>query len=161
MALFLLCACQSETNNAVALTPEPPFELKIEEPLDLKKYNLPLNIKVPKNVKVNAKKGFTPEYVLEAKGYYLQIMPINLGTSNRKKLKEEAQAEMEARPEFSKIILNDTFGFVFETKWEKLPNAYNFRYYYVQGETYYDVRSANSRALKQEDALLIYKNIKQ
>ncbi len=161
LMVSMFYACQADKPNSNAAIPEPPFELKIEQTLDLKSYNLPFSIKVPANAKVEAKKGFTPEYVIATRGYYLQIMPVNLGTSNRKKIKDESLKEIEARPEFSKVILNDSFGFVYETKWEKLPNAYNFRYFYTQGETYYDFRSANSRGVKQDEALLIYKNIKQ
>ena len=159
--IFFVIGCGGEPVDIVVATPELPFELKIEQELDLKSYNLPIKIKVPKDAKVNAKKGFMPEYVIEGRGYYLQIMPIGIGTSTRKKLKEMNLAEIEARPEFSKVIVNDSFGFVYETKWEKMPLAYNFRYIYTQGETYYDLRTANSRGYTQADAVLIYNNIKQ
>ncbi len=122
----------------------------------------PIKIKAPADFKSVASKGIVDEVVVEGSNFYVQILAQDaLGTTDRKALKAEAMAEVKALKEFSAIVEENEFGFVFESNWEGSTKGYNFRYFVVHGSRIFDFRTNTVANYPKEQVQAMFAAIQQ
>jgi hypothetical protein len=122
----------------------------------------PVKIKAPADFKSVATKGIVDEVVVEGSNFYVQIIAQDaLGTTDRKALKAEALTEVKALKEFSAIVEENDFGFVFESNWEAGVKGYNFRYFVVHGNRVFDFRTNTVANYPKEQVQAMFAAIQQ
>jgi len=122
----------------------------------------PIELKAPADFKSTATKGLIDEVVVEGSNYYVQILAQDATTtSDRKALKAEALAEVKAMKEFSAIVEENDFGFVFESNWEGGSKGYNFRYFVVVGTRVFDFRTNSVANYTKEQVQAMFAAVQQ
>lgn len=121
----------------------------------------PLKIKAPSGFSIVSSAGLIQEATVQATDYYIQIMATDALTTDRKALKTEALAEVKAMKEFSAIVQEEEFGFVYETTWEGNAKGYNFRYFVLMGGKVFDFRSSSVNNFSKEQVVGMYAAVKQ
>lgn len=125
--LFIFAACSSEEK----------IELK---PLDLLAQGIPVTIMAPDSADVK-KSDFGPVMkditIRKGKDYFVQIYASQASTTDISKLKAQKLAEVKSKKYFSKIIKDESAGFIYETKVDSNYIDYGFRYVQVQGSNEY------------------------
>jgi hypothetical protein len=130
--------------------------------LDLsKELGTAIKIKVPADFKSTFSSGIIQEVAVEGTDYFVQIMGMDAITTDRKALKNEALAEAKAMKEFSTIVQEDDFGFVYETNWDAGAKGYNFRYFVVAGNRAFDFRSNSVNNFNKAQVQAMYAAVKQ
>jgi hypothetical protein len=123
--------------------------------------NAPIKIKAPNGFKIVSNSGIIQEAIIEAPDYYVQVMSSDALTTDRKALKAEALLEAKAMKEFTAIVEEGDFGFVYETTWEGNSKAYNFRYFVVNGTKVLDFRSNSINNFSKAQVQGMYAAVKQ
>jgi hypothetical protein len=129
--------------------------------LDLTAQGFPFKIKTPTDAKAVSKSGIIQEMNIEGTGYFVQITASDALTQDRTALKTELLTELKNKPEFSKIILEEPFGFVYETKWTDKTIGYNFYYVLIINGKQYDIRGLNISKYDQAQTQAMYASVKQ
>jgi len=121
--ILLFAACESEEK----------IDLK---PLDLLEYGVPITIMAPDSAEVK-KSDFGPFMkdvtIRKGKDYFIQIYASQASTTDVTALKAQALTEVKGKKYFSKIISEESAGFIYETKVDSNYIDYGFRYLKVQG----------------------------
>jgi hypothetical protein len=130
--------------------------------LDLsKELGTAIKIKVPADFKSTSSKGIIQEVSIEGTDYFVQIMGMDALSTDRKALKNEAIAEAKAMKEFSTIVQEDDFGFVYETNWDAGSKGYNFRYFVVANNRTFDFRTNSVNNFNKAQVQAMYAAVKQ
>lgn len=125
LAVFLMWACQQNST-------EQDWAEK-----DLLQYGIPITIMAPDSAEVNSSDlGGLIQDVTIKKGddYYIQIYASGAETTDIAKIKSNQLSEVKSNRYFSKIMKEDTDGFIYETKIDSSAINYGFRHVRVQGD---------------------------
>lgn len=118
-SLFLLNSCKKSASN------ENGWIMK-----DLLTEGVPLKILAPQDVtvKVRIENHYKKISLLAGKDYFIEIIATESGSNDLKQLKSELLKEIKQQQDFSKIIDDAEFGFLFEKKEPAGQFSYDFRY---------------------------------
>lgn len=147
VALFAACSQDQEDNW---------------KPLDLLPYNVPVTILAPDSVDVNSESlaGVVQDVTLKAPGYSIQIYGTELETNDLARLKAEQISEVKNTPYFSRIVQEETSGFIYENLIDTSLN-YNFRYILPRGDKLYTFQTGIVETYNLEEAKRLYEAVKQ
>jgi len=107
---------------------------------DLLQYGIPMTIMAPDSAEVNSSDlgGLIQDVtVKEGDEYYVQIYASDAETMDIAKVKSAQLSEVKSNRYFSKIIQEETDGFIYETVIDSTAINYGFRYVKVQGDKEY------------------------
>jgi hypothetical protein len=118
-SLFLLNSCKKSVSN------ENGWIMK-----DLLTEGVPLKILTPKDVivKVGIENHYKKISLKGGKDYFIEIIANESGSNDLKQLKSELLMEIKQQKDFSKIIDDAEYGFLFEKKKPDGQFSYDFRY---------------------------------
>lgn len=125
LAVILMSACQRNSTE----------QDWVEK--DLLQYGIPVTIMAPDSAEVNSSDlGGLIQDVTIKKGedYYIQIYASGAETTDIAKIKSGQLSEVKSNRYFSKIVKEDTDGFIYETMIDSSAINYGFRYVRVQGD---------------------------
>ncbi|MEM9824218.1 MAG: hypothetical protein AAF985_24245 [Bacteroidota bacterium] len=143
--LLLLFACQQSPT-------------KSWQPLDLLKYGVPITIMAPDSAKVKTMDLLVQKDVTIKKGedYYVQIFSSDATTSDHKKILAELKADVKNNPYFSKFLLEEDKGFIYETVIDSTHYNYGFRHIRIQGDREYIFQTGLIGNFDQEQVEAMY-----
>lgn len=131
------------------------------QPLDLAQYGIPLSIMAPDSAKVKKSKIGDWDDVTVKKGTYsLQVLAKKAPAQTAEEMKNEELATVKADKFFSKVLVDDDNGFVFETTIDSL-NYYDFRYIHMQGDRVFSFQKGFTDNLTMAEAKEMYASVKQ
>ncbi len=124
--LFLVLACSSE----------PVSDLKEKNLLE---YGIPITILAPDSAEVETMDLVVQKDITVKKGkdYYIQIFASDATTTDANRLKSAQLEEVRDNPFFSKIIKEDSNGFIYETAIDSTKKNYGFRHFRIKGDKEY------------------------
>lgn len=145
--LCFLCACGGE---------------KAENKLDLMKYGMPITIKAPADAEIISEDlGFMRDITVKSgEQYFIQILSGTALKLDPSKIKEEKLAEVKNGPFFSKVIVEDEHGFIFEKKIDEKNINYDFRHVRIQGDKEYIFQTGLIGRFTQADVRKMYDSVK-
>ena len=141
-------ACQSETQA----------EWKSKSLLS---YGIPLSIPAPDSVLVEqmdliVKKDVSLRGKGEDEGYYVQIFAGDATTTDVAAVKASQKSEVESNPYFSKMLSENTTGFLYETAVDSNSINYGFRHIVIQGDREYIFQTGLIGRFTREQAEKMY-----
>jgi len=148
IALFL-SACQSDPASSY-------------QELDLLSYGVPIKIMAPDSVDVKkedwiAQQGIT---VSKDEGYEVQIWAGQASTTDLSTLKANKLAEVKSNRLFSKVVQEDSDGFIFENKIDSTTLFYGFYHFVIQGDNEYTFQNGLRGNFTLEQAERMYEAVK-
>lgn len=150
LTITVLFACESEK--------EVPLVK-----LDLLEYGVPVSIMAPDSATVE-KSDFGPIMkdvtIKKGKDFFVQIYASQATTTDVGKLKAQELAEVKGKKYFSKIILDEPDGFIYETKVDSSYIDYGFRHVRVQGTTEYIFQTGLIGPFSLESVKTMYAAVK-
>ena len=127
VSLFI-CSCQSEDNNGMSKR-------------NLLEYGIPLTILAPDSVDITKTNyGVSKEVTIQSENsqdYNVQIYLAEATTSDEEKVKAQQLEMLQQMPIFSKIILDEPTGFIYETLTDSTLHSFGFRRVLIQGAREY------------------------
>ncbi|GJM35332.1 MAG: hypothetical protein DHS20C18_43330 [Saprospiraceae bacterium] len=131
--------------------------------LDLMSYGIPLNIAAPDSAKVKTTDlGLMKDITIqEGKDYYVQLYASSASTNDIAKIKADQLSEVKSNRFFSKIVKEETDGFIYETSIDSSNINYGFRYIYLQGDMEYIFQTGLIGTFTQEQTERMYEAVKQ
>jgi hypothetical protein len=139
----------------------PELEIGADGKADLIPYGVPAKIQAPKGLKVIQMGKVVPSLTLRDKGnYWISVETQEFTrTFDRKKIKEQAMENVKKLKNFSKIVEEEEFGFIFELDFNG-EKQYNFRYIVVADKLYHIFRTTVMRKISLEQAKTLYASVK-
>lgn len=131
--------------------------------LDLMSEGLPIAIHAPDSAKVkNNSAGMIKDITIKkGNDFDIQIFASPITSSTLADLKTTQLEEVKGNRYFSKIITDETNGFVYENAIDSSTIYYGFRYVYYQAELEYVFQQGLSGIFSKEDAEGMYEAVKQ
>jgi hypothetical protein len=106
--------------------------------LDLMQYGVPLKIMAPDSADVKKEDWISQQGITIKKGdYEVQVWSSDASTPDIATLKANKLAEVKSNRLFSKIVQEDSDGFIFENKLDSLTLFYGFYHMIIQGDHEY------------------------
>jgi len=149
LTLLFLVACKQEPKtNYVSL--------------DLLSHGIPITIMAPPepNVKVTDLTVMKDLTIKKDSNYAIQLYASSTNMSNVEQLKTERLNEVKKNPYFSKIVTEESNGFIYEKIVDSIP-SYSFNYVYLQGDQEYIFQAGLTSLFKLEDVQNMYDAVKQ
>ena len=145
--IFLLFSCKSE--------PKVPA-------LDLMKYGLPISINAPEASVVEADDMGIMKDVTVKSGddYFIQIYSSVATSMDATKILADKKIEVEAGPFFTKIISEETNGFIYEKQITETTIDHDFIYVKIQGDTEYVFQTGLFGTFSLEQVQKMYDSVK-
>ncbi len=135
-----------------------------QEKIDLMSYGLPIEIKGPKTIKVQVDDlGIMKDAtVIDTvnNGYNLQIFSSKTDVLDKAKIIAEAKQEIESSEFFSKLIVEDSDGFVYEKKVSDDYINYDFRVFRLRGDMAYTFQAGFGEQYELEDVKNMFNAVK-
>ncbi len=130
--------------------------------LDLISYGIPLKVKAPEGTIVKTEDmGIVKDITLKkGNGYFIQILNSTVMNDDISKLKNDRLEEVKKSPYFSKIILDEDNGFVYEKKMNDSIFNYDFRYTKIQGDQQYTFQTGLFGMFTKDQVMKMYNSIK-
>lgn len=149
LVLLFFAACQKDANQSW-------------QPFDLMPYNVPVSILAPDSVNVNAQNlgGVIQDVTVKAPGYSIQIYGTELETNDLARLKSEQLNEVKNNPYFSRIVQEETDGFIYETLIDTTLN-YSFRYILPRGDRLFTFQTGIVETYNLQKAKQLYQAVRQ
>ncbi|MEL7021354.1 MAG: hypothetical protein AAGK47_07100 [Bacteroidota bacterium] len=133
--------------------------------LDLMRYDIPVTILAPDSVEVKTLDLVVQKDVtVKSKNnndYYVQIYAADATTNDVAQLKSEQMEEVKSNRYFSKIVEEQTDGFIYETKVDSNMINYGFRYVYLQGDKQYTFQTGLIGTFTAEEVKTMYDAVQQ
>jgi len=132
-------------------------------PLDLMSHGIPLTIMAPPEatVKVTDLKVMKDLTIKkEDDNYDIQLYASSTNSSDIGQLKAERLSDVKKNPYFTKIISEESQGFIYEKVLDSIP-YYAFNYVYLQGDQEYIFQTGYTSLFKLEDVQNMYKAVQQ
>lgn len=133
-----------------------------EKEVDLMSYNLPLKIYAPEGYTVEAQDDILDDVLVKATDYHVQIYGI-AATQPREERKKEELEKVKNSEEFARLILDEPYGFIYETKLAGEEKAHlNFFYVLNKGDKTYTFQSTTRfDEYTETDVRKMYASVKQ
>ncbi len=130
--------------------------------LDLISYGIPLKVKAPEGTIVKTEDmGIVKDITLKnGDGYFIQILNSTALSNDISKIKNERLEEVKKSPYFSKIILDEDNGFIYEKKMNDTLFNYDFRYTKIQGDQQYTFQTGLFGMFTKDQVMKMYESIK-
>lgn len=130
--------------------------------LDLMSHGLPIKVKAPLESKiVVSDMGLMKDVtVTHGDAYALQIFSSDVISSNINDVKQERLREVKNNPFFSKIVVEEDAGFIFEKVRPDSTKNYDFRHIRFQGDKQYIFQTSMIGKFSQEDVQTMYDSVK-
>ncbi len=130
--------------------------------LDLISYGIPLKVKAPEGTVVKTEDMSIAKDITLKKGdgYFIQILNTTALDNDISKIKKENLEEVKKSPYFSKIILDEDNGFIFEKKMNDTLVNYDFRYIKIQGDQQYTFQTGLYGMFTKDQVMKMYNSIK-
>lgn len=147
--LLFFTACQKDTGESW-------------KSFDLLPYNVPVTVLAPDSVKVNSQDlgGVIQDVTLKAPGYSIQIYGTELETNDLARLKAEQLSEVKNNPYFSRIVQEETDGFIYENLIDTTLN-YSFRYILPRGDKLFTFQTGIIETYNLQEAKRLYQAVRQ
>lgn len=102
-------------------------------------YGIPITVMAPDSAKVETMdfKVTKDISIKDDDGYYVQIFASQATTNRIDEVKASLLDEVQANPYFSKIVMDEPAGFIYETKVDSTTQNFNFRYIQLKGDKEY------------------------
>lgn len=152
VAVILMWACQRNSSE----------QDWVEK--DLLQYGIPITIMAPDSAEVNSSDlGGLIQDVTIKKGddYYIQIYASDAETTDIAKVKSAQLSEVKSNRYFSKIVQEETEGFIYETVIDSSAINYGFRYVRVQGDKEFIFQTGLVGNFSLEQVERMYEAVKQ
>lgn len=146
-----LIACQSSSSS----------EWK---PLNLLQYNIPITILAPDSAKVvNSTLGVIQDVTVKSQedNYSIQIFASEATTTSLPAIKTSQLLDIRNNPFFSKIVMEEEPGFIYENQLDSNLINYGFRYIRVQGDKEYVFQTGLVGQFSLEEVKRMYEAVKQ
>lgn len=143
---FMLFGCKSET---------PKTEL------DLLEYGLPISIQAPNDPNITIDDlGFWKDVsVKKGDDYFVQIIASDAATIDVNKVKQDQLKSVMDAPFFSKIVEEDTNGFIYEKKIDENNINYDFRFVKIQGDKEYIFQTGLIGTFTEDQVKSMYNSV--
>ena len=130
--------------------------------MDLMSYGIPLKVKAPEGTVVKTEDMGIVKDITLRKGddYFIQILNSSALSGDIAKLKNDQLEEVKKSPYFSKVILDENNGFVYEKKMNDSLFNYDFRYIKIQGDQQYTFQTGLFGMFTKDQAMEMYESIK-
>lgn len=131
---------------------------------DLLQYGIPMTIMAPDSAEVNSSDlGGLIQDVTVKKGedYYIQIYASDAETTDIARVKSAQLSEVKSNRYFSKIVQEESEGFIYETAIDSSTINYGFRYLRVQGDKEYIFQTGLVGNFSLEQVEKMYEAVKQ
>ena len=140
-------------------TDEPTMKLI---PQNLLSYGIPLTVMAPDSADIKKEDWGSMQIVTIKRGkdYDLQIQISEATSTDIATVKAQKIIDVKNERYFSKIIKEDTNGFVFETQPDSTTNYYGFLYITIQGDVEYVIQNGLAGNYTLEQAENMYEAIK-
>ncbi|MGB1217176.1 MAG: hypothetical protein ACPG5P_04830, partial [Saprospiraceae bacterium] len=92
--------------------------------------------------------------------YGLLIQSSEAITTNPKSIKDEELTDVKSNRIFSKVILDDENGFVYETRLDSANVSYEFFLVKIQGDREYRFKTPYTGSFSEEEAKKVYESLK-
>lgn len=147
MCTFIFISCKSADDNL--------------KPLDLLSYGLPLKINAPENsvVEFDDMAIIKDVTVKGSDNYSIQIFASETNTLDLSVLKAEMKNSIEGGPFFSKIIVEEDDGFIYEKKIDENYTNYDFRQVKIRGDQKYIIQAGLSGKYTLEQVKKMYRSV--
>ena len=132
------------------------------QPLDLLKYGIPITIMAPDSVAIsNGTLSFSQDVTIkgEEPGFDIQIFGYDAATTNIDAVKGEHLADIKTNRYFSKIIQEDSDGFIYEIALDSTNLNYGFKHIRIQGDREYIFQTAMVGSFNLEDTKRMYEAV--
>ena len=127
VSLFIY-SCQSDDKNGMTER-------------NLLEYGIPLTILAPDSVEITKTNyGVSKEITIQSENsndYNVQVYLAEATTSNEGKVKTQQLEMLQQMPIFSKVILDEPTGFIYETVTDSTLHSFGFRRVLIQGSREY------------------------
>jgi hypothetical protein len=149
VAFVIFSSCSSEKKDKV-------------ETLDLMSYGVPIKVKAPIGTEVKTvDMGIYTDITLKnGDDYSIQIISTSATTNDIGKIKAERLEEVKKNPYFSKVILDEKNGFVFEKKLTDSTYNFGFRYIKVQGDNEFSFQTGLYGLFTKDQTMTMYESVK-
>ncbi|NRB51086.1 MAG: hypothetical protein HRU41_25670 [Saprospiraceae bacterium] len=131
---------------------------------DLLQYGIPMTILAPDSAEVNSSDlgGLIQDVTIkQGDDYYVQIYASDAETTDIARVKSAQLSEVKSNRYFSKIIQEETEGFIYETAIDSSLISYGFRYVRVQGDKEYIFQTGLVGNFSLEQVEKMYESVKQ
>lgn len=150
--LLLAFSCQQDADSGLKET-------------DLLAYGVPVTIMAPDSADIRSidmAGGLIKDLVVKGKdNYNVQIIASTAETSDIAKIKADQLANVKSNRYFSKIIEEETNGFLYQTAIDSSHINYGFRYILVQGDQEIVFQSGLAGNYSEEEARAMYEAVRQ
>lgn len=145
---FLISACKNSTENV--------------EDLDLMRYGMPIKIKAPLDADIKTSDfGLMKDVTIKSEeGYDLQIFSSEASQLDPKILKSDLLRDVKKNPFFTKIILEEDQGFIFEKIRSDSSKNYDFRYVRIQGDNQFTFQAGMIGQFSEAQIKNMYNSVK-
>ena len=128
LASILIFSCQSDDKNGMTER-------------NLLEYGIPLTIMAPDSVDITKTNyGVSKEVTIQSENsndYNVQIYLAEATTSDEGKVKAQQLEMLQQMPIFSKVVLDEPNGFIYETVTDSTYHSFGFRRVLIQGTREY------------------------
>ena len=130
--------------------------------LDLMAHGLPIKLKAPEGSKVvMSDMGLMKDVtVTNGDSYALQIFSTDIISNNMDDIKQERLREVKNNPFFSKVVVDEAAGFIFEKVRPDSTKNYDFRHIRFQGDKQYIFQTSMIGSFSKEDVESMYDSVK-
>ncbi len=130
--------------------------------LNLLSYGVPISIMAPDSAIVKKEDWFSQQGITVEKGddYDLQIWAGVASSPDVSTVKAAKLAEVKSNRLYSKIIKEETDGFIFETKPDSSTLYYGFYHIIIQGDNQYTFQNGLRGNFTLEQAEMMYNSVK-
>lgn len=131
--------------------------------LNLMKYGMPITIMAPDSADVKTDDLIVMQEVSVRSGedYFVQIYSSDATTADLAVVKEKELMDAKKAPFFSKIVLDEPNGFIFESQLDSTHLSYGFRLVKIQGDKEYVFRNGMIGLFAKEDIEAMYQGVKK
>lgn len=127
---------------------------------DLVTYGIPLTVKAPVKATISQPSGEGEVWIEdETTNFYVQIRKDILSSADIATAKTEELEIVKTMDGFSKIILNEESGFIYETSFDKV--FYDFKYIVIQGDSKYIFQKNFTKESTLEEVEEMYAIVKK
>ncbi|MEZ4897994.1 MAG: hypothetical protein R2806_14225 [Saprospiraceae bacterium] len=144
--MFVWLACAKETKLS---------------PLNLLEYGFPITIMAPDSPEIKTMDLVVQKDLTVKKGedYYVQIFMSDAATNKVEKVKSENLEITKANPYFSKLVLDENQGYIYEMKLDSAHTVYGFKYFKIQGDKEFDFQTGLTGLFNEHQVRRMYEAV--